>query len=227
MPIVASHSTTVAIRSLRILVVRSLAVAVLAVLQVVALGHVWLQGASRGWLPLPARGSALFLTLAAFEPAIVADAAVRAANAALESDASADRASNLLRYEYAQQLIGWALSRQPLQPKLWLLRAILLDHTDAGDAYERSVASVKMAYFTSSASGDFAVERLKAALKLKKIADAELSDLVRADITLLLLQRPDLRPVLAEIYRNASPAGQVFLVRAVGDMQPDSLSLLH
>jgi hypothetical protein len=225
MPVVAGHSASVAVRNLRLLVIRCSIAALLLVLLVVAVGQIWLALASGSLLSQPPRGSSSFAILARLDPSIVTDLALKAAGAALDSDANADRAPRLLRHEYAQQLVVRALGERPIQPKLWLLRAALLNRVDPDDA--RSVASVKMAYFTSSFTGDIALDRLRAALQLAKLNDPELGDLVRADIAALLLQRPDLQSALIESYRTASATGQILMLRVVADLKPELLPALR
>ncbi|WP_139031328.1 hypothetical protein [Bradyrhizobium sp. ORS 375] len=205
------------------------ALIMLAVVSVAA-AKIWLALASREMVALPNRGSLLSTALNALDPAPDAAVAAMAVDAALRIAATEDRAGLIFRIEHAQQAIVRALSEQPLQPRLWLARVALLERAGVEDA---SIAqSMKMVYFTSAASGPLAIERLRKALQLRRLDDSELADLIRADLTVLLVQPGSVRsatmPVeVADAYRNASPAGRALLVGVVAETRPDLLSLLR
>ncbi|MGJ5206452.1 hypothetical protein [Bradyrhizobium sp. HKCCYLR20261] len=205
-----------------------LALVLLAVLAASA-GNAWLGLASRNLVALPARGSVPSDALAVLDAAPDAAATARAADAALTA-ASDDRAGLVFRLEHAQQSIARALSTQPLQPGLWLRRVALLQRAEAEDG--GIAESMKMVYFTSSASGTIAGERLRVATRLKKLDDRELADLIRTDVTMLLLQREGVRSTrlpaeISEAYRDGSNAGRTLLIGAVAETRPDLLPLLR
>ena len=52
------------------------------------------------------------------------------------------------------------------------------------------------------------------------IADAELKNLARGDIRLILTRRPDLRPSIADAYRRGSAAGKAYLDEVVQALDP-------
>ncbi|MGC2780556.1 MAG: hypothetical protein WA418_33460 [Bradyrhizobium sp.] len=196
----------------------------------VAAGKIWLGLAARDVVALPKRGALFYEALTVLDPAPDTAVSVDAAEAAFRAATNDDRAGMVFRSEHAQQLIVRALSEQPLQPRLWLWRVSLLERMDPDDP--RIAPSMKMVHFTSPASGILTAERLRAATRLKKLDDRELADLIRADITMLLLQGRNAQPAvipseIADAYRDGSTAGRALLVGVVADVRPDLLSLLR
>ncbi|UFZ01803.1 hypothetical protein LQG66_21060 [Bradyrhizobium ontarionense] len=235
MPVVADHARRFMWRAVRGRTLRVVPALIMLVVLCVAAGKIWLGLAARDAVALPKRGSLFYEALAVLDPAPAAAVSVDAAEAAFRAATNDDRAGLIFRSEHAQQLIVRALSERPLQPRLWLWRVSLLERLDPDDP--RIAPSMKMVYFTSPASGTLTAERLRAAVQLRKLDDRELADLIRADITMLLLQggmlqgrnaQPAIIPSeIGDAYREGSTAGRALLVGVVADTRPDLLSLLR
>jgi hypothetical protein len=70
--------------------------------------------------------------------------------------------------------------------------------------------------------------RLNVSLHAKGVIDdAELQDLVRRDISVILTRAPALKPALVAAYRAASPQGKVFAERAISEIDPGYLGVVR
>jgi hypothetical protein len=230
MPVVANHARRLMWRTARSLAMRVLPALIMLAVFCITLGKIWLGLAAHEFVELPKRGSMAYELLVALDSSPDASVATDAFSAAIRAAANDDRAGQIFRIEHAQRLTTRALSEQPMQPRLWLSRVALLQRAGSGDT--QIAQSMKMAYFTSQATGTIVAERLHEAAQLKKLDDRELADLIRADVMMLLLQRETNQSSVmpAEIlaaYREGSAAGRALLVGIVADTRPDLLSSLQ
>ena len=119
-----------------------------------------------------------------------------------------------------------ALRYSPHRGDVWLMFAALADRYQWAKYQPGSL--LKMSYYT--APNEFALFplRLNVSLHAKGVVgDAELQDMVRRDISLILTRRPALKPALVAAYRSASPAGKAFAERVITEIDPSYLGILR
>jgi hypothetical protein len=127
--------------------------------------------------------------------------------------------------ERAQIAVRAALSLTPYDSQIWLILALLQSQIDPRNA--RIIESLKMSYFTAPNDIDLMPVRLDAATLFGAITDADLMELVRGDIRLILTRRPDLRVAISNAYRRASAEGKAFLESAVNSIDPKFAATLR
>jgi hypothetical protein len=59
------------------------------------------------------------------------------------------------------------------------------------------------------------------------IDDAELQDMVRRDISVILTRAPGLKPALVATYGSALPQGKVFAERVISEIDPGYLGVVR
>ena len=70
--------------------------------------------------------------------------------------------------------------------------------------------------------------RLNVTLHAKgMIDDAELKDMVRRDISIILTRAPALKPALVAAYRSALPQGKAFAERVISEINPGYLGVVR
>lgn len=119
-----------------------------------------------------------------------------------------------------------ALRYSPHRGDVWLMFAALADRYK-WSRYQPS-SLLKMSYYT--APNEFALLPLRVNISLHAkgvIGDAELQDMVRRDISLILTRAPALKPTLVAAYRSASPAGKAFAERVITEIDPSYLGILR
>ena len=57
--------------------------------------------------------------------------------------------------------------------------------------------------------------------------EAELAEMVRRDISIVLTRAPALRPALVAAYRSASPQSKLFAERAVAEIDPRYVAVIR
>jgi hypothetical protein len=128
-----------------------------------------------------------------------------------------------LNTEALQSLVR-ALRYSPHRGDVWLMFATLADqHKWSG--YQPSLL-LKMSYYT--APNELALFPLRLNVSLHAIGvidDAELQDMVRRDISIILTRAPALKPALVAAYRAALPQGKAFAERVISEIDPGYLGL--
>jgi hypothetical protein len=126
------------------------------------------------------------------------------------SDVSAQR-------EDAISLAKESLSLAPHSSSTWLLLANL--EQLASDRLA-AVEALKMSYLTSSADFDVIPKRLGVFASIATKADADLGDLGRGDIRLIVTQRPDLKAAISDAYAKGCKDGRALTLELVNSQDP-------
>jgi hypothetical protein len=79
---------------------------------------------------------------------------------------------------------------------------------------------LKMSYLTGASRVELVPNRVSAVSKLDKINDAELQELARGDIRLILNRIPEMKPVLADAHRSASFEVRAFIEASSAAIDP-------
>jgi uncharacterized membrane protein len=137
---------------------------------------------------------------------------------AIQSDAT-DRSSGDVLKSLTQ-----ALRYSPHRGDVWLLFAALADRYKWA-RYQPGLL-LKMSYYTAPNELTLLPLRLNVLLHASgAIGDAELQEMARRDISLILTRAPALKPALVDAYRSASPAGKAFAERVISEIDPGYLSI--
>ena len=100
---------------------------------------------------------------------------------------------------------------------IWLLLALLQNQ---GQDRQSAAEALRMSYLTSAADVALIPARLGLVSALASTADADLKNLARGDIRLILTRRPDLKPAIANAYRRGWPDGKAYIGGAVQSLDP-------
>ncbi|EHR01463.1 hypothetical protein [Bradyrhizobium sp. WSM471] len=112
-----------------------------------------------------------------------------------------------------------ALRLSPYRSDVWLTFALLADQHKWG-AYDPG-ALLKMAYYTAPNDVELVPARIKLALRLSgAVADLELQDMIKRDVSLIVSRLPALRPTLVEAYASASVDGRRLAERQIAETDP-------
>jgi hypothetical protein len=126
----------------------------------------------------------------------------------------------------APETLTRALRYSPHRGDVWLMFAALADKYK-WSGYQPSLL-LKMSYYTAPNELALFPARLNVSLHAKGVIDdAELQDMVRRDISVILTRAPALKPALVAAYRSASPQGKVFAERAISEIDPGYLSVVR
>jgi len=119
-----------------------------------------------------------------------------------------------------------ALRYSPHRGDVWLMFAALADQYK-WSGYQPSLL-LKMSYYTAPNELALFPLRLNVSLHAKGVIDdAELQDMVRRDISVILTRAPALKPALVAAYRSALPQGKVFAERVVSEIDPGYLGVVR
>ena len=119
-----------------------------------------------------------------------------------------------------------ALRYSPHRGDVWLMFAALADKYK-WSGYQPSLL-LKMSYYTAPNELALLPLRLNVSLHAKgMIDDAELQDMVRQDISVILTRAPALKPALVAAYRSALPQGKVFAERVISEIDPGYLGVVR
>jgi hypothetical protein len=119
-----------------------------------------------------------------------------------------------------------ALRYSPHRGDVWLMFAALADQYK-WSGYQPS-SLLKMSYYTAPNELALFPLRLNVSLHAKGVIDdAELQDMVRRDISVILTRAPALKPALVAAYSSASPQGKVFAERVISEIDPGYLSVVR
>jgi hypothetical protein len=114
----------------------------------------------------------------------------------------------------------------PHRGDAWLMFAAMTDRYKwAG--YQPG-ALLKMSYYTAPNELALFPLRLNVSLRAKgAIDDAELQDMVRRDIGVILTRVPALKPALVAAYKSALPQGKAFIERIISEIDPGYLGTVR
>ena len=119
-----------------------------------------------------------------------------------------------------------ALRYSPHRGDVWLMFAALADKYK-WSGYQPSLL-LKMSYYTAPNELALLPLRLNVSLHAKGVIDdAELKDMVRRDISVILTRAPALKPALVAAYRSALPQGKVFAERVISEIDPGYLGVVR
>jgi len=119
-----------------------------------------------------------------------------------------------------------ALRYSPHRGDVWLMFAALANKYK-WSGYQPSLL-LKMSYYTAPNELALLPLRLDVSLHAKgAIDDAELKDMVRRDISVILTRAPALKPALVAAYRSALPQGKVFAERVISEIDPGYLGVVR
>jgi hypothetical protein len=119
-----------------------------------------------------------------------------------------------------------ALRYAPYRSDVWLTFALLA----AANKWQGvdPKALLKMAYYTGPNEADLIPARVKAAFRLiDGVADAELQDMVKSDVRIILRRLSNLRPTLIEAYKSGSIEGRRLEEKLIAELDPDYLNTLR
>jgi len=139
---------------------------------------------------------------------------------AIELDASGQLSMEALK------TLTRALRYSPHRGDVWLMFAALADQYK-WSGYQPSLL-LKMSYYTAPNELTLFPLRLNVSLHAKGVIDdAELQDMVRRDISVILTRAPALKPALVAAYRSALPQGKVFAERVISEIDPGYLGVVR
>src|SRR6266850_4842950 len=119
-----------------------------------------------------------------------------------------------------------ALRYSPHRGDVWLMFAALADQYK-WSGYQ-PILLLKMSYYTAPNELGLFQLRLNVSLHGKgMIDDAELQDMVRRDISVILTRAPGLKPALVAAYGSALPQGKVFAERVISEIDPGYLGVVR
>jgi hypothetical protein len=119
----------------------------------------------------------------------------------------------------AQSAAKHALVAGPHDAQVWLMLGQLQAQQSMLDP--QIAESLKMSYFTAVNSLNLISARLRAVSETAAVQDADLRELARGDIRLILTRRPDLKLALLDIYRRGQPEGRQFIEESVKAIDPN------
>jgi hypothetical protein len=167
-------------------------------------------------LPLPSRNSTAPTSeqvssagrasaIAPFRSDLKADYAVALAGQTLKSEDAGQAQSD----EAAQDAVRSALKIGPHDSRMWLVLALLQARRNLGNSM--IAESLKMSYLTGPNRAELIPTRLDAVTLGNSLNDADLNELARGDVRVILTQFPDQRQSLVNDYVRGSPVGRTFL----------------
>ena len=119
-----------------------------------------------------------------------------------------------------------ALRYSPHRGDVWLMFAALADQYH-WPGYQPSLL-LKMSYYTAPNELALFPLRLNVSLHVRGVIDdAELQDMVKRDISVVLTRAPALKPALVAAYRSALPQGKVFAERVISEIDPGYLDVVR
>jgi hypothetical protein len=119
-----------------------------------------------------------------------------------------------------------ALRYSPHRGDVWLMFAALADQYK-WVGYQPS-SLLKMSYYTAPNELALVPLRLDVSLHTKGVIDdAELQDMVRRDISVILTGAPALKPALIAAYKSALPQSKAFAERVISEIDPGYLGVVR
>lgn len=123
--------------------------------------------------------------------------------------------------DHANGVAETAARLAPSDARSWLLLAMNALVNDS-----KTLALLKMSYYTSPYSDALFPLRIQVATRSPGIADEELSSFAEYELGVVISQKPDLKRSIAPAYRTASPAGRHFFDSALAKLDSAYLAEL-
>lgn len=120
--------------------------------------------------------------------------------------------------ETAQNAVRSALKVGPHDSRMWLILALLQTRSHLGDSL--IAESLKMSYLTGPNRAELIPIRLDTVTLNQSLNDADLKELARSDVRIILTQFPDQRLALVNDYVRASSVGKAFLEESARVFDP-------
>lgn len=118
----------------------------------------------------------------------------------------------------AQGVVKSALKIGPHDSRMWLVLALLQMQRNIGDS--GITESLKMSYLTGPIRAELIPIRLDAVTLHQALNDADLKELARGDVRVVLTEFPNQRPLLVDDYARASSIGKAFIVESARMFDP-------
>jgi hypothetical protein len=119
-----------------------------------------------------------------------------------------------------------ALRYSPHRGDVWLMFAALVDQYKWAGYQPSSL--LKMSYYTAPNELALFPLRLNVSLHTRGVIDdAELQDMIRRDISVILTRAPALKPALVTAYKSALPQGKAFAERVISEIDPGYLGVVR
>ena len=119
-----------------------------------------------------------------------------------------------------------ALRYSPHRGDVWLMFAALAAQYK-WSGYQPSLL-LKMSYYTAPNELALFPLRLNVSLHAKGVIDdAELQEMARRDISVILTRAPALKPALVAAYRTALPQGKAVVERVISEIDPGYLGVVR
>jgi hypothetical protein len=160
-----------------------------------------------------------------FRTDLEANYALAVALAALRPDRKALSAAEVEKNVDAQEAVKRVLKAAPSNSDLWLALALLETQRKSGNG--QAIESLKMSYFTAPNDAQLMPLRLYTAALSEALSDADLKELARGDVRLMLLRQADLKGAVRAAYQAGSSVGRKFLEEAVQSVDPGFASSLR
>src|ERR1035437_3055762 len=117
-----------------------------------------------------------------------------------------------------------AAALAPYDARLWLLLAAINAKNGLSDG--KTVAQLKVSFYTAPNDIRLIPLRLRIATQSPSISDDELQKLIEHELR-TALRKPELKPIIATAYRDASTAGRQFIETTLTVFDAGFLSELH
>jgi hypothetical protein len=151
--------------------------------------------------------------IAPFRSDLRADYAMALANQTLKTETTAQTQG-----DNAQAAVKSALKIGPHDSRMWLLLALLEARSDPGDSLVAE--PLKMSYLTGPNRAELIPARLDTVTLHQSLNDADLRELARGDVRIILTQFPDQRQALVKDYVRGSSVGRAFLEESARMFDP-------
>jgi hypothetical protein len=175
--------------------------------------------------PLPSRDSKavaphlvasvkLASDIAPFRTDLKADYAIALAGQALKSDHAWQASDD----ERAQNAVKSALKAGPHDSRMWLVLALVQARSNLGDPL--IAESLKMSFLTGPNRAELIPTRLDTVTLHQSLNDADLRELARGDVRIILTRLPEQREALVNDYVRGSSSGKAFLEESARMFDP-------
>jgi len=125
----------------------------------------------------------------------------------------------------ARSIARRALTMSPHDARVWLLLAGIEARTEEGTRRpnDRAAAALKMAYYTGQNDLELAPVRLMVAVRPGVLADREVQQLVRDELSAIISSRAEIKSAVVAAYRQATPQAKSLIEEVVSVQDPDLL----
>ncbi|MBR0718457.1 hypothetical protein JQ632_31445 [Bradyrhizobium liaoningense] len=121
----------------------------------------------------------------------------------------------------ASNAFARALRSSPLRGDIWLMLAAASKHNSSPTS---TAAMLKMSYYTAPNDLDLLPLRLSVALTTDAVVrELEFRDLIKRDVSLVVMHRPAVKPALVAAHRAASTDGKIYLEGLISELDPTYL----